>query len=153
MLNTNNKEGIREILDKIPTRIDKIKDKYQYNLIHQATKKGSAAMINTIVDYARNTSKLTQDEVEIWVNEYIENSTDGRTSIHIAAFANALEAIRALESHGAKIDQKSKKGLNGLHFAAQGNSVKALYFFHKHIDINSQDEEGNTPLHYAYMMK
>lgn len=47
----------------------------------------------------------------------------------MAAFANTLEVIKTLVSHGAKIDQKSKKGLNGLHFAAQGNSVKALYYF------------------------
>ena len=28
ILNTNNRDGLGEVLDKIPTRVDKIKDRY-----------------------------------------------------------------------------------------------------------------------------
>ena len=56
-----------------------------------------------------------------------------------------------LLEEGADISAVSTTGLNALHSAAQGDQPRTLYFFHKvlQMDINSKDNTGNTPLHWA----
>ena len=52
---------------------------------------------------------------------------------------------------GADINITSKKGLNVLHMAAQGNNPNLIIYFKMkyNISVLSQDAQGNTPLHWA----
>ena len=62
-----------------------------------------------------------------------------------------MKLIKLLMKNGADFSVKSKMGINMMHVAAQGDSAYSLtYFKDKGISVNSVDDEGSTPLHWAF---
>jgi ankyrin repeat protein len=57
--------------------------------------------------------------------------------------------IRILENLNANIVAVTKSGLNVLHMAAQSDALDSFIHFYTKIDINSTDNKGMTPLHWA----
>ena len=74
---------------------------------------------------------------------------EGFTPLLYAAFNGHIELIKDLEGMGARFDATNKTHLNALHMAAQNNKVSTFIYFKDKIDINSLDQKGNTPLHWA----
>ena len=81
------------------------------------------------------------------------NKTDifGNTAILYAAYRGNIFIVRSLIECGADVNIVSKKGLNVLHMAAQGNNPNIIIYFKSkyNISVLSQDSQGNIPLHWA----
>ena len=75
----------------------------------------------------------------------------GNTAILYAAYRGNILIVRSLIECAADVNITSKKGLNVLHMAAQGNNPNIIIFFKVkyNISVLSKDSQGNTPLHWA----
>ena len=75
----------------------------------------------------------------------------GNTAILYAAYRGNILIVRSLIECGADVNITSKKGLNVLHMAAQGNNPNIIIYFKVkyNISVLSKDSQGNTPLHWA----
>ncbi|MCI2229042.1 ankyrin repeat domain-containing protein [Polaribacter sp. MSW13] len=60
---------------------------------------------------------------------------------------NTLETYQFLEKNGVKLNVVDSKNRNPLHFIARNNKEIRVYkyFIDKGVDVNLQDEEGNSP--------
>ena len=77
----------------------------------------------------------------------------GFTPIHFAFLYGSLDNIEILLKYNANINKKTYSGKTCLHCAAmrKDGDVRFIRFLlDKGSDINAQDAEGNTPLHYAF---
>jgi ankyrin repeat protein len=69
---------------------------------------------------------------------------DGHTPLHFAMAGTNYALVEKLISHGAKLETAGK---SALHFAAQwSNFSMVAYLLKKNINVNVQDQEGNTSL-------
>ena len=80
----------------------------------------------------------------------------GRTSLHEAAFRGRVEVVRVLLDHGANAMLETKMGEMAVHMVSrgiynsqeQGASTARLLLEHG-VDVNVQEEDGWTSLHWA----
>ena len=74
-----------------------------------------------------------------------------RTPLELAVEKNApTEFIRELIEKGANVNTTTGNGETPLHFAARGDSPKAVSLLLANgADVNAKDKDGDTPLHYA----
>jgi ankyrin repeat protein len=71
-------------------------------------------------------------------------------SIHKAARAGHIEAVKQHIASGTDVNAKSEDGQTSLHFATIGGHKEiAELLIAASADMNAQDEKGNTPLHFA----
>jgi len=75
----------------------------------------------------------------------------GRTALHLAAEKGQSAALCALIDGGADPNKPTSLGKTALHFAAEySHSTMAKYLIERYnATIDTQDNKGNTPLHYA----
>lgn len=66
-----------------------------------------------------------------------------------ASFNGHVELIHYLIEIGANPAIINNTRLNVLHMAAQNNKVSTLIYFKDKVNINTADEKGSTPLHWA----
>uniref|UniRef100_A0ABD2XCP5 PRANC domain-containing protein n=1 Tax=Trichogramma kaykai TaxID=54128 RepID=A0ABD2XCP5_9HYME len=78
----------------------------------------------------------------------------GYTPLHLALYYNNDEVVELLLRRGADPTLADLKGLTALHFCHKhqtNRSVEMLFEIseekHRKIEVNAQDDEGNTPLH------
>ena len=92
--------------------------------------------------------KFTKPRLKSYINK---SDIFGNTAILYAAYRGNILIVRSLIECGADINITSKKGLNVLHMAAQGNNPNLIIYFKikYNISVLSQDAQGNTPLHWA----
>jgi len=92
--------------------------------------------------------KFTKPRLKSYINK---SDIFGNTAILYAAYRGNILIVRSLIECGADINITSKKGLNVLHMAAQGNNPNLIIYFKMkyNISVLSQDAQGNTPLHWA----
>lgn len=78
-------------------------------------------------------------------------STQGFTALHYASYRGNIDIVTKLIDNGAEIEVTNNRGINVIHMAAQGNQPSTLvYFKDKYfLNIQSIDEMGSTPLHWA----
>ena len=76
---------------------------------------------------------------------------EGNTALLYAAYRGNLEIILSLIENGSIVTVTTKKGLNVMHMAAQGDNPDIIIFFKEKygMSIYSQDKNGSTPLHWA----
>ena len=92
--------------------------------------------------------KFTKPRLKSYINK---SDIFGNTAILYAAYRGNILIVRSLIECGADINITSKKGLNVLHMAAQGNNPNLIIYFKMkyNISVLSQDAQGNTPFHWA----
>jgi len=96
------------------------------------------AMINNqdeLAVFLRSKGAKTKD----WLNAY--------ESIHIAAKAGHIDAVKQHISNGVELNEKDDVGRTPLHRAA--NKEVAELLISNGADVNAQDDGGDTPLHNA----
>ena len=101
------------------------------NLLHAAVEGGNVLIVETVL--SNNIDINSKDD-------------DGHTSLMIAAFHNNLEVVEYLLRKGADPLLKTKLGRNVLLIASQYASIAVIEQLLSVVDINSRDDEGNTPL-------
>ena len=142
--------SIQSILDDGKREIWKYisDDSNKETVLHIAINTNDNSIINPILFYCK--SKLNEEELKIFINT---KNKKGTTPLHYACFFGNIEVIKSLIEFGADIMAETEKGLNVLHYAAQGNQPNTLvylYLFHKdNIFLEKPDNGGSTPLHWA----
>ena len=122
--------------------------------LHIAVFKKSYKITKRIIDHC----KECKDDCDL--EKFVNVSNDkGVTALHYASFIGNIKIIELLIKNGANSDIKTTRGLNIIHYSAQGNKPNSLmYFYIKFKDdnieslkklIKEEDKGGSTPLHWA----
>lgn len=89
----------------------------------------------------------------IATGEYLnEGDRDGDTALHYAVYGDQPEMVELLINFGADLNARNKKMYTAIHIAVNKefvNCVRSLTKYTAQLDVNTQDEYGDTPLHDA----
>lgn len=100
-----------------------------------------------ILSYAKQTDK-------VWLID-LRKDEDNMTALHLATLNNHIDMVKLLISC-TDPNAKCTSNQTPLHFAvARLNYEMALLILSmsaKKVDVNIQDNEGNTPLHFLLLM-
>jgi ankyrin repeat protein len=141
----NNKPNIWEYRDK---------SNDNSTVLHISVFNKSYIITEMLIEYCEKNNKSG-------LSDFINATNDkGVTALHYASFVGDIKIIKLLIDKGkANLDIKTKRGLNIIHYSAQGNKPNSLmYFYIKLKDdnislinklIKEEDEGGSTPLHWA----
>jgi ankyrin repeat protein len=114
----------------------------------------STASLNELIDAIKN--KEIQEAKKIIAKKSVnlnDKDADGYTPLHYAVMYGQKEISEDLLNNGANVDElQSKSKRTALHNAALiGELELAKLLLAKGANINAQEEDGNTPLHFAYL--
>jgi palmitoyltransferase ZDHHC13/17 len=75
----------------------------------------------------------------------------GQTALHWAAVRGSLPVIEILLRNNADFEQRDERGYTICHVAAQYGQAAVLYFLALkwNVEVDSADQDGRTPLHWA----
>jgi ankyrin repeat protein len=109
--------------------------------LHYASFRGNINAIEKLISYGANVDLLTRKGLGV---------------MHLASQADQpCSLVYFVEKFQIKLDNKDKFGSTPLHWACYTGSenvvIYLLYRYQNYLDINSQDNEGLTPLHLAVM--
>ncbi|GAL60627.1 ankyrin repeat domain-containing protein [Algibacter lectus] len=115
----------------------KSKDNYGNGVFNYTAKSGNIDMLKKLVAKGIEYNTINKNGG----NAFIFASQGGR------GHSNGIEVYNYLESLGIEANVTTKNGTNPLHnVAANTKDIKILdYFIKKGVDVNKQDENGNTP--------
>ena len=169
----------KEIIDKVSAKIFQILqtkeeitiinelDKNEYSDIDLTLCIDSAhndnTILTTLVNYnlprSVNHFLLMVKSYKKLHSEYLayinKKNSKGYNALLYSAFRGNLQIFTKLMENGADVNSTtSSSGLNALHLAAQGNFPNIIiYLIEKYgMNINSQDNKGNSALHWAVYM-
>ncbi|CAF24338.1 ankyrin repeat domain-containing protein [Candidatus Protochlamydia amoebophila] len=120
-------------------------DRYQYQPIHWAAKKGAYSVVKYLLD------RIDRDNKKGLVNARGEY---GRTPLHMSVFNGRVQTTQLLIEEGADINAQAgldEHLLTPLHYSViQGNvkMVKILTSYDE-LDVCVKDSKGYTPLYHA----
>ncbi|XP_037566345.1 E3 ubiquitin-protein ligase MIB2 isoform X2 [Dermacentor silvarum] len=81
-----------------------------------------------------------------------EGDRDGDTALHYAVYGDQPEMVELLINFGVDVNARNKKMYTAIHIAVNKefvNCVRSLTKYTAQLDVNTQDEYGDTPLHDA----
>lgn len=115
-------------------------DFYYRTPLHYAASKGSIEALSLLVKAGAMVD--VQDFNEMY-------------PLSLAIYGNHVEAVKFLVKSGAKINKPAFKKLTALHMALEENLNPqiSLHLIQAGANVNAEDEDGNTPLHYAVEIK
>ena len=131
------------------------KDNDNSTILHVSVFKKQFDITVLFIDYIK---KKNEKGLTTFINE---QNDQGVTAIHYASFRGNVKIINLLIENGADIYISTKRDLNVIHYACQGNRPNSLMCFYfllrkKNKDkekafslIKKQDSGGSTPLHWA----
>ena len=120
---------------------------YQINLaLHRAAFMNSYELVSVLIE--EMSKRVGEDRISKFVNKPTDH---GFRAIHYASYKGNVDAIKLLMTYGADVHMKTKKGLNVLHLAAQGDQPSSLVYFMEKFkfNFNAEDRYGSTILHWA----
>lgn len=157
-IHSGNFDSIKELLENsesvLPIWDYKSKDNQNSTVLHTSVFKKNLQITKILIDHCK---KHNQKNLQ----SFIDSENDqGVTALHYASFRGEIDIIKLLVDNGADIFKKTQKGLNVIHYCAQGNKPSSLmYFYFKLKDnfnsnnqynlITEKDCGGSTPLHWA----
>ena len=153
LINEENEEEIKKLLYNNSRSIEiwtyRNTESQNSTVLHLAVYKKNIVITTEIITYCKN--KLDPTKFNDFINQ---NNDQGVTALHYASFRGIVPIIKLLVENGAEITAKTKRGLNVIHYAAQGNRANSLMYFYrnysdKNLDFKEPDEGGSTPLHWA----
>ena len=151
-------EIIKELLENsesaIPIWDYKSKDNQNSTVLHTSVFKKNLEITKLLIDYCKKHNEKN-------LQSFIDSGNDqGVTALHYASFRGDIAIINLLVENGADIYRKTEKGLNVIHYCAQGNKPSSLMYFYFKLKekfnsdnqyslITEKDFGGSTPLHWA----
>ena len=124
-------------------------DQNENNVLHRAAFFNSLEIIEILITALKRNFGM---EFPKFILTYVNaKNREGDTALHYASFNGNIKIIKYLIELGADLDISNNRGLNVLHFAAQGNQPASLIFFKEKYKLNldSFDDCGARPLHWA----
>jgi len=116
------------------------RDSQGYSVLHQA------ARANVVEFLAPLLERFKQLKLSVDDNENLTKTTP----LHLAVQAGDIQSAVALVDAGASPTARDVNGLDCLHIAAKNNHALLTFYFLKHkISVNTRDNHGRTPLHWA----
>ena len=118
-------------------------------VLHIAVFKKSYRITKTIIEHCQ---KYKDCNLEKFINV---SNDKGVTALHYASFIGNIKIIQLLIDNKANLEAKTERGLNIIHYSAQGNKPNSLmYFYIKKNEITKklikgEDKGGSTPIHWA----
>ena len=149
-------ENINQIEDFLKSKppIWEYRDKNNDNstVLHISVFKKSYRITKLIIDYCR----LNQKEYE-FINFINYQNDKGVTALHYASYNGNIQIIHLLIKNKADKKAITKRGLNIIHYSAQGNKPNSLMYYYLELEdknyikklIKEEDVGGSTPLHWA----
>ena len=135
-------ESIHEIWNYIS------KEENEETVIHISIKTKDIHIISIILKYCQK--NISKEDFRKLINK---KNSKGVVPLHYASFQGNVDIIKYLINYGADINALTKRDLNIIHYAAQGNQPNSLvyfYLFHRDkINLENVDKGGSTPLHWA----
>ncbi len=95
-----------------------------------------------------NQPREVKDLVKKYAADINVQDKKGYTALMLAAYCECEKMVKLLLKLGADINIQNKKGLSAI-FIAGNEKIFYLLLKNKKININLQDNKGNTILHYA----
>ena len=149
--------NIEEMLstNSLPIWEYKSEENHNSTVLNLSVYKNNYQITKVLIDYCKENNK---DNFKNFINEQNEQ---GIAPIHYASFRGNINTIKLLIENGAEIEKKTNRGLNVIHYCAQGNKPNSLMFFYflwkkqtnlfenKYELITDKDNGGSTPLHWA----
>ena len=151
-------EIINELLENsesaIPIWDYKSKENQNSTVLHTSVFKKNLEITKLLIDYCKKHNEKN-------LQSFIDSGNDqGVTALHYASFRGDIAIINLLIENGANIYRKTEKGLNVIHYCAQGNKPSSLMYFYFKLKekfnsdnqyslITEKDSGGSTPLHWA----
>ena len=124
------------------------KEENEETVIHISIKSRDINIISIILKYCQN--NLSENDFRKFINK---KNSKGVVALHYASFQGNVDIIKYLINYGADVNALTKRDLNVIHYAAQGNQPNSLvyfYLFHRDkINLENIDKGGSTPLHWA----
>ena len=154
LLENENEKEINEILSKNhKIWLYKSKDNENSTPLHISVYKKNHRLTEKIINYVEEKNK------EGLVDFINEENNKGITAFHYASFRGVVSIIKLLEKKGANIYKITKRNLNIIHYACQGNRPNSIMYFYLQFKKNNdlkgfqlmkaQDSGQSTPLHWA----
>ncbi|KAL6887054.1 putative ankyrin repeat protein [Trichoderma evansii] len=131
---------VKYLVDEVKVPINKLGGELGYPIIR-------AADITDYTDSLKMLKFLIRRKAQLDVTD-----SQGRRAVHFACAMWYAGGIKLLVEAGAEVDVKDMFGRMPIHFAASASSnncIEYLLDMYKHVDINTADYDGWTPLLWA----
>lgn len=147
-IDNNDLEKVRTVLEDPNLKIWEIKDENGYTTLHRSTFKNNYEISTFIIEEVKKGLGMGSNKVKNYINE---RTNEGYTALHYAVINGNIKFVNLLKDNGAKIEVTTNIGKNAIHLAAEGNQPSMILYLmlNEALDINSVDENGGTPLHWA----
>mgnify|MGYP002624426870 FL=1 len=149
------RKKLKESGSALPIWDYKSKENQNSTVLHTSVFKKNLEITKILIEHCKTHNKEK-------LQSFIDSENDqGVTALHYASFRGDVEIIKLLVDNGADIFKITQKGLNVIHYCAQGNKPSSLMYFYfklkensnnndkKFSLITSEDSGGSTPLHWA----
>ena len=145
-------KNISKIKDKLKTpsfQVWKLTDENENTVLHRACFFSSFELVEALISSLKLNLGIQFDK---FFNHYVNaRNREGNTALHYASYVGNIQIIRFLLEYDADINACNNRGLNVLHFAAQGNQPNSLVYFKEkyRLNIDCFDECGSRPIHWS----
>ena len=135
---SGNFDSIKDLLENsesvLPIWDYKSKENQNSTALHTSVFKKNLGITKLIIVHCK---KYNQKNFQ----SFIDSENDqGVTALHYASFQGDIEIIKLLVENGADIYKKTKKGLNVIHYCAQGNNPSSLMYFYFKLKDNINND-------------
>ncbi|OMJ68802.1 hypothetical protein SteCoe_33643 [Stentor coeruleus] len=154
-MSNGNKRYFKEILEEMVENHKDIQDDHGYNVFHMIAKGPIneagllefLSLLNTMMGL-----KFSKDYAKNFINSK-DKRENNLLPLHLAITKGKSKIAIEFIKLGADPLEKDAYGKNALHLAASFGTLSLLCFLVQDLsmDINSQDELGNTPLHLSIL--
>ena len=143
-----NFEEIERKVKDINFEFWKFKDEENSTILQKSTFYNSFKITNIIINSLKNNPKVTKEKFQNYLEQ---KNKKGFNALHYTVMNGNIKILNLLLENNINYESTNNRGLNVLHIAAQNNKLNMLILFKEKykFDIESTDDEGSTPLHWA----
>ena len=143
-----NFEEIERKVKDINFEFWKFKDEENSTILQKSTFYNSFKMTNLIINSLKKNPKVTKEKFQNYLEQ---KNKKGFNALHYTVMNGNIKILNLLLENNINYESTNNRGLNVLYIAAQNNKLNMLILFKEKykFDIESTDDEGSTPLHWA----
>ena len=146
-------EKSQQFFDDPNIKTWELKDENDYTALHFSVFNNNFDMTSLILEEVKKGLGINSTKkLENFINT---KNKEGFTALHYSVIIGNIKIFELLKKFGASVDAITNNGKNLMHLAAESNQPSMIvYLYLKEAqEINSIDEMGSTPLHWACYYK